>query len=255
MMVDGAGYDIDGRILYVGQKAYALPTLHAAVSTLGLGLAGLLVPIELANRFVSFDDMIDGIEAAAPEIYEKTLIYAAPVKDATVNIIGWSTRENGPTAYVLRMNEAARDEEIATRDAAHRREFGQNAFVDSTAFKLERTDFSTINPPPFRPMSEIGFPSFDLSEDIGDQADVELDLLHILEAQRRRKFATRPGSVEAHKIGGLALLTSVTGAGVFQKVVHRWVDDRIGGLIEPDQINDWTAWRKKAARKLRKGNP
>jgi hypothetical protein len=252
MMVDGAGYDVDGRILYIGQKAYALPTLHAVISTLGMGLAALYIPIDLAKRFTSFDDMVDGIEEAAPHIYSNTLGSNAPVSDVTMNIIGWSVRENAPAAYILKMNEPRRSYDLAVRDQKHRREFGAGAMVESSAFKLERTDFSTINPPPFRPLNEIAFPSYDLNEDIGDQVeDVELDLLHMLEAQRRRKFASLPGAVDAHKVGGVALLSTVTSAGVFQKVVHRWTEDRVGEFILPHSIGDWNRWRALRASQAR----
>lgn len=244
MMVDGAGYDLDGVIKYIGQKAYALPTLHAAVSTLGVGLAGLFIPIDLTRRFSSFDEMADGLQTAAPSIYSEIIASSeAPINDVTLNIIGWSTREDGPASYMLKMNEPAREEELSFRDAQHHKEYGEGAFVNAPAFKLERTDFSTINPPPYRPLNKIGFPNYDLSEDIGDQVEnVELDLLHILEAQRRRKFAVRPGCESAHKVGGLALVTSVTADGIFQKIVHRWTEDQIGEPIAPMPI-DWKEWR------------
>jgi hypothetical protein len=37
-------------------------------------------------------------------------------------------------------------------------------------------------------------------------------------------------AIEAYKIGGMALLTSVTAEGVFQKVFHGWTEDKIGVL-------------------------
>ncbi|MCK1317148.1 hypothetical protein [Bradyrhizobium sp. 23] len=244
MMVDGAGYDVDGVIQSISQKAFALPTLHAAISTLGVGMAGHLFAMQLEGRFTSFDDMIEGIEPAAAGIYAALLeVGVGTITDVTITIIGWSRRDQGPAAYTMRMSEPESEAYIQQRDARHRAEFNDDTGLGVKAFQLQRTDFSTINPPPFRPLNEIGFPHYQFDEDIGEVADPEIDLLHMLEAQRRRKFATRPGCAEAHKIGGLALLSSITANGVYQKVVHRWEEDRLGETIQPVEIADWRAWR------------
>jgi hypothetical protein len=243
MMVDGAGYDANGVVLSISQKAFALPTLHAAVSSLGIGLAGHLFAIHLERRFSSFDDMVERIEAVAPEIYESLLNSVdVAITDVALTIIGWSQAEDGPAAYTLRMNEPDKETEIGERDARHSAEFGSDSAAGGGAFELVRCDFSTINPPPVAMLNELAFPDYKFVDDLGEVAIPEIDLLHILEAQRRRKFATRPGCEEAHKVGGLALLTSITRDGVSQKVVHRWTEDRIGELISPLPI-DWKAWR------------
>lgn len=243
MMVDGAGYDANGVVLSISQKAFALPTLHAAISSLGIGMAGQLFAIQLERHFTTFDDMIERIEGVAPGIYESLLdVGIGTVTDVALTIIGWSEAEAGPAAYTLLMNEPESEAYIRERNARHDAEFGAGARVGGAAFTLSRCDFSTINPPPVRPLTDLEFPDYQFVDDLGEIANPEIDLLHILEAQRRRKFATRPGCDEAHKVGGLALLTSITKDGVSQKVVHRWLEDRVGETIKPLPI-DWKSWR------------
>jgi hypothetical protein len=75
-----------------------------------------------------------------------------------------------------------------------------------------------------------------------------LDLLHLLEVQRRTKFSLGEGYPERHWVGGLALLTTVTKDGVSQRVMHRWDEDRLGEIIEPLPVADWKSWRATKAK-------
>jgi hypothetical protein len=70
-----------------------------------------------------------------------------------------------------------------------------------------------------------------------ENRNVETDLLHLLEIQRRKKVDTGQSYV-----GGQAVLITITRDGVEQRIVHTWPDDKAGQPIVPLPI-DWTAWR------------
>lgn len=245
MMVDAAGYDTDGVILTLSQKCFALPTLPAAVSATGVGIAGELLAREIGRQFDTFDELIHGLEDFGREFYDvyAETISTFPLTDINMTVIGWSVSRRGPEAYSMAMTEPDQDAYIKERTEKQKAEFGANAIIQNEPFKRVELDTCTINPPPFKPFDQIAFEIKPGAEGF-ELMDPERDLLHILEAQRRRKFATRPGWPEAHKVGGFALLTSVTQDEVTQKIVHRWSEDRVGELISPVPIPDWAAWRQ-----------
>jgi hypothetical protein len=71
LLVDGLSYSADGVIGRISQKCYAIPTAHCIVSSMGAGLAGAILALEIGGRFTSFDDVVDGIESALPHIVNK----------------------------------------------------------------------------------------------------------------------------------------------------------------------------------------
>ena len=66
----------------------------------------------------------------------------------------------------------------------------------------------------------------------------EAKLLHMLEIQRR----LRADDGNCY-VGGNAVLTTVTCAGVTQRVVHRW-PDKVGKPVKPERDINWKALRR-----------
>ncbi|MGY4501095.1 hypothetical protein ACVWYH_005026 [Bradyrhizobium sp. GM24.11] len=79
---------------------------------------------------------------------------------------------------------------------------------------------------------------FPISLAESDRLIPEIDLLQLLEVQRRILYRNRGH----HFIGGWALLTSVDQNGASQRRVHAWTEDKVGELIEPQPV-DWLRWR------------
>lgn len=78
---------------------------------------------------------------------------------------------------------------------------------------------------------------YDLTATDDDAKDPAIDLLHLLEIQRRMLIEG------VSYVGGLATLTSIDATSVTQRVVHVWENDKPGVKIEPEQI-DWKAFRR-----------
>jgi hypothetical protein len=193
-----------------------------------------------ALRFDSFDSVVLGIESQMPDIVEKhsSMLDQAAFSDCQIFIAGWSESRRAGEAYVMT---------VAPPDAA---EFWREKHVGSgysgELFKLEQIHGISGNPPPspehFR---EAGL-TFNGTADTVHEFITPLDLLHLLEIQRRLKCPIRDGYPERHWIGGLALLTTVTAESVTQSVMHRWTEDQVGQIVTPRPIN-WTSWRASRA--------
>lgn len=252
IMVDGVSYEKTGEIAEISQKCLALPTLQMALTVMGPVHGGLVMASELQKRCESFDEFVDLAEEIMPVIFERHLNFlsGSGVPDCWLYIGGWSDRDSSPKAFCMlcvpRESEAywqmARERESAA--------YGDDMTVKDRPFALVDLaeggsgSASVINPPWPAELTpaDCGLKIDAAPDDVPDAMDPELDLLHIMEMQRRRKVPLRPGLPPAHWVGGVALLTSVTEAGISQRIVHRWLEDKIGELIEPAPI-DWVAWR------------
>jgi hypothetical protein len=251
IMVDGVSYEKNGVIVEVSQKCLALPTLHMALTVMGPVHAGLVMASELQKRFRSFDEFVEGVESVMPSIFGEYLNFlsGSGIPDCRLYIIGWSERENAPKAFSMLC--VPQQSEAYWQMAAKREAAAYDMpVVDDRPFALVDLAAGTagsvnvINPPWPEHLSpaECGL-QFDVEpDDVPDAMDPELDLLTIMEMQRRRKVSLRPGLPPAYWVGGVSLLSSVTESGISQKIVHRWDEDEIGELIEPRPI-DWQAWR------------
>jgi hypothetical protein len=262
VMVDGVSYDKSGIIVEKTQKCIALPTLHMAMTVMGPVHADLVMASHLSKRFTSFDDLIDGVEDYLPAIFELNLglLSESGIPDSRVYFAGWSEKQRAPLAYSMNCIppeseaywRAARGRESAVYGAANVIDDGDEPFklIDLR----EATGSAAICNPPWAEhlsMAECGM-QFDAEPaEIPDLMNPELDLLTIMEMQRRRKVPLRPGETAAHWVGGFALLTSITEAGISQRIVQRWPEDRIGQLINPKPIY-WKAWRAARAREIAK---
>jgi hypothetical protein len=70
----------------------------------------------------------------------------------------------------------------------------------------------------------------------------EIDLLQIMQMQRESLIDYNGQDICA--VGGLALLSTVARGGtITQRVIHRWPEDKIGELMQPQPITDWKQWR------------
>lgn len=246
MMVDGVSYDKSGVIQEVTQKCIALPTLNAAVTVMGPVLGALVMAAELQKRFATFDELVDGIEAVMPDLFNANLsvLSGSGIPDTRVYLAGWSARNDGPAAYSMQCVPPESDQYWRETVADQAKEFGAGNIVEDDPFRLVKLDSLIANPPPAPGLTlEMCGISIDGSpDDVIDAMDPALDLLTVLEMQRRRKVPVRPGELPAHWVGGLALLTSITRGGIAQRVVHRWEEDRAGSLIQPRPI-EWKQWR------------
>jgi hypothetical protein len=238
IMVDGLSYGSDGVIEAISQKCWACPTSHFVVSSMGAGSAGLIFSVEAGRLFPSFDALVASIEVAMPEICQKhaASLGQSEFTDCEVYFAGWSKARNRPEAYIMRVHDEA--------SQAYWDEQTQNTGYEAKPYKLMPITDITGNPAAdVAELREAGLVRKDVTVDeLCEVLDPCIDLLAMLEVQRRRKTPLRPGLPVRHWVGGLALLTSITRDGITQRVVHRWEEDAIGQIVKPRPI-DWKAWR------------
>ncbi|MFZ2652027.1 MAG: hypothetical protein WA210_18165 [Burkholderiaceae bacterium] len=242
MAVDGASYTQDGILRSVVQKCFALPTLPMLVA--GMGLAGVTAAAadEIAQRFATFDDAVAGLEAFMPEF----------VSDHEGHLFSSDSTQNHFTVYFVGLSAKRGLEAYAMFycDPDHRDYWRSkaNGVTSKEPFVLERVAGCTLSPPVTgREMSAAGIPCQGSSEAEILERFTDVDLLHVMEIQRRDKGGPLlPGMDSKFWVGGHCQISTLTGDGtITQRTVHRW-PDKIGEPITPE-TPDWQQWRTRVA--------
>jgi hypothetical protein len=173
-----------------------------------------------------FDDLVRKTGAFFYELFD---IYAknnaCETKFGSVVLAGWLEDEDRPAAFIIDVIAAG----AAEIEARLQGKIDGEPFRELTALPL-----ITIPTPDVDLIRSTGWP---VSMDLNNM-DPERELLHIAQVQRQQvKNRSRV------LVGGQATLTTITKAGLTQRVVHTWPEDQVGQTIEPKPI-DWTKWWK-----------
>ncbi|MGB3043903.1 MAG: hypothetical protein WBB98_12030 [Xanthobacteraceae bacterium] len=224
MIVDSVSYAPDGLIIANNlSKAKAIPTLNMAFSMTGpANFAGLMTDI-IAGSFATFDAFVDEAEDWLPDVFNG-LAEERRGGDAiaTFYAIGWSERHCRGESYSINMwtDDCSRlDEVLANSNGLPTRKLVRQTSIagtplpseeltDACRFVIKRTDDYVA----------------------------AVDLLHMAEIARHEEIEGK------HWVGGKAVLTSIDAAGLSQKIIQIWGEDKIGEYIAPQPI-DWKAWR------------
>jgi hypothetical protein len=235
IMCDGAGYGSDGTLQRVLSKAFSMPHLAAVISTRGHAAALSFIGTRLGTLFGSFDELVAGIEAELPAIANdsETLFAMEGVTSTEIALIGWSEKDDIGKAFTIQTGNASET----------RAEYAD--FEQPEPFKLVERPNAIAWPVPDADIMRAA----EFRDDVDIEKLVpEIDLLQIMEMQRRSLIEFN--GQEIHLVGGLALLSTVARGGVItQRVIHRWSEDTIGELIQPEPITDWKQWRTALATK------
>lgn len=237
ILTDGLSYNSDGVVQGISQKCYAIPTLHAAVSAIGAGAADLIFWHSFSKMFASFDELVSDLEHRIHEIYDqrRELLEQSEFSDCELYIAGWSAARRRPEAYMMRIH--------SPESQAYWDKSAIGTGYSSEAFKLQQLDGVVANPGVEVDDLVAAGLSFDCAADqISEAMSADIDMLHLIEVQRRRKVPLRPGRDAHYWVGGVALLTSIDATGISQRVLHRWGEDRVGSVVTPEPI-DWRPWR------------
>lgn len=234
LLVDGLGYRADRTIVEIRQKAYSFPVARMAVTSTGPAAIGLLAGHALEAAFGSFDAIVEGAAEFLPGWYSDQDFSAharhavtGHVGEATLTLVGWSAERRRPEAYFMLMcpPEAA---DIWKAEGSPPFQLRPEEHFCATPFP----SMSEIIAADFRPLLDAARDR-DLAG-MAERMDPESDLLWFLEIQRRHRDDYGPSAV-----GGLALLTTVTEAGISQRVIRRWEEDQLGSKVSPQPI-DWS---------------
>lgn len=239
ILSDGLGYRPDGVIVRIGPKCFTIPNANCAIASMGAGSAALVFGYDLGSEYSTFDEIVENAEKAIPGIYQrhKKTFDQAQFSDVQLFIAGWSDERDQAEAYAMLVTDGSSDEHWRKMHAS------EDAFAFEP-FKLQRIDDYACNPGvEIETMKAAHYPVRGTTlEEIVANTDPQVDLLHMMEMQRRMETPLRAGLDLHYWVGGFALLTSVTRDGITQKVLHRWSEDRVNDVVTPQPI-DWAAWR------------
>jgi hypothetical protein len=231
ILTDSACYFDSGVVAMFRDKCQPIPELHCAVLTFGPMMWSTLISSAIRERFTSFDQMKAGIEPLMREIFYFNWHDVTTSADGNATelwVVGWSESLNAPDAFPILLYDL---------EDPNERFRGPNI---PPPFTIDNVQVLCHTPSPTPAMLEEARLPFSLSEmtleDL-EQIRPDVDLLHLLEIQRRIAFTG--GS---HKVGGYAQLTSVDRNGVRQRRIHEWAEDKVGELIKPLPV-DWIKWR------------
>jgi hypothetical protein len=245
LAVDAAAYFVSGKVAGFREKCRAIPALHCAVTTLGPSLWQDIIVDAIADNFTSFDDMRAGIEPLIEEIFEA---HSTSVSDGGHEvwgdawIIGWSEQRQAPEGFTICFRHLDEwNRMVAAGDTVARR-----------PFRIDPLGSLGLNWHPHPTAQELFEARFPIPLNETDRLIPEIDLLQLMEIQRRLPFDKVGGG--AYCIGGFALLTSVDRNGVSQRRIHEWPDE-VGKIIEPGPPPDWAKWRAERERALEVKEP
>lgn len=215
MLVDGAGYDALGIYRQPVLKCIPIPHLRAAVATRGSEAATPLFASLLA-RFTSFDQALaEGAELIEDNFDDiQSVLKRSPEAECQIFLAGWSESKNAPESYVL------------------------TSFFNP-AQGLEPWEFHPLEEASAAPLpSPSAIAAAGLAITSVERFNPVIDGVKLMEAQRATRVhvtADERGD-ELCLVGAFAMLTTITAAGVEQRVIHRWAD-KIGERMNVTTAN------------------
>lgn len=189
-----------------------VPHLRMALTTRGAVAALPHLTTDLVAEFPTFDAVVEGVPeflARAHDHLMMRLADQAGCGEVDLGLVGWSTSRRQCEAYAL-----------STLDQP-----------GWPAFTLQRHDVFLAPTPPLAEMEAAGILVGGRIPDL----DPEGMLMAALELQRRQRMPL-VGMFDGqshHIVGGHAVLTEITEAGITQRIARTW-PDRIGERITPD---------------------
>lgn len=235
---DAGSYLPDGTIVGFASKLHALPHLPAVLTARGPGLSGPIFANEFGRRAVSFDALIDNIEALFEQLHDQYRDLITAFEQATELIIGgWSERRRAMAVYHI--SSASKKDLLKTEQLA-------DGMVPMTPDPFELVELKgDITMAPHIGPGDLEKAFGDLFQNfasVDDLPPLEIFARTVMELQRERQWQMFHDQPAAHFIGGFIQLTTVTPREITSRVIHRWSEDRAGAAITPTPI-DWAAWR------------
>jgi hypothetical protein len=224
ILTDGLLYGDKTNVIQL-DFAKCLPIEGSNACVAAAGPAGFAYLVAGVAENYRFNDLVRRTGAFFNELFD---IYAknnaCETKFANLVLAGWLEEEDRPAAFII--DVIAAGAEIETR---------LQGKINGEPFReLTELPIITIPAPDIDLIKSTGWP---VGVDLGEM-DPERELLHIAEVQRQQ---VKGGSRVL--VGGQATLTTITKAGLTQRIVHTWPEDKVGEPIQPAPI-DWAAWRR-----------
>lgn len=217
---DAAIYRRAEGVVAFGNKVTAIAHLNGLVTCAGTAAAAPLFGWDFSHRYTDWDSMIERLPSDLPEMAAS---YGLP-HGAIVLLAGISPTR-GPEAWNFCLDDAV--------PPANTREEMEASPYHGRPFSLVKlpAHVETPVPPPDMAIA-ANWEGFDPE---ADEATTIWSMRKLLTMQRHMPLPEGVGG-----IGGFAEITTVSEAGITQRIVERW-SDRLGAPLRPGAI-DWKAW-------------
>jgi hypothetical protein len=212
LLADTAAYTPDGVVRQFVSKVITLPHISTVLATRGAMPSLNLVAIELGKTATSLDDLIERGAEIIREAHEDGDLdyFGNSEREFDLVCVGWSDRNSRAEAHAL----------------------SSLTHAGSEPYLFARHDLIMAPQPSPSELNAAGLTVGGQFQDFRPARD----LLRIMEMQRLKPGATGSDSeIEAHVVGGSAIMTEVTRDSISQRIVQRWPDDRVGERIKPLQ--------------------
>jgi hypothetical protein len=229
---DAAMYQNDQTVTDFGCKAFPIAHWPGLVTSAGNSAMVPLFGWSLSQEFASFDAAVESAEQRLPVYAER---YGLP-NGGQFFLVGISSR--GPEAYVCRTDDALPPGVTVAQAEA-------SGYWADARYKLIRLPNVGMSPVPNDQVLAANYEGIDPDD---DPETVVWGIRKMLEMQRQTKLPDGIGG-----IGGFAQLTTISGAGITQRILQRWSADRTGALLKPAPIV-WAHWHRDNPKPVQKPN-
>ncbi|MBN8963033.1 MAG: hypothetical protein J0H71_18015 [Rhizobiales bacterium] len=230
VLTDAAIYTKADGVSAFGLKAYPVANWPGLVTGVGNANASLILAFALAQTFggedVAFDTMIATSDMSMPEYLAGTKFPGG----GEIIICGISKARNRPEIYSFRLDDTIPP---GVTPAEIKEAIKQGFYAEKPGQLLKLPDNVMTPVPPLQLSLAANYEGIKPT-DTEDQ--VIWSMRKHLTMQRHMPLAD-----DVSGIGGFATLTKITADGITQRIVDRWPEDQIGGLIRPARI-DWQKW-------------
>lgn len=228
VVTDAASYDSRGIVTGLASKVRSIPQWPGVVTGRGHSIILTLVGEHVSNTFLTFDDAIEGIAGTLPSALSRHP-WLPENAAAEVIIAGWSIKNDRHEAYVL----ATAQQELKGLTQQEADELvASGRGINPDVMKLQKLPEFVWGP--LLVVDWLFTTGYKFNEN-PTPAETIKDLRRIIELQRH-------DPAYPHRVGGWAELTIVTKTDITQSILHRWPEDEVGFVIEPDPIKDWPAF-------------
>lgn len=225
LATDAAIYQHDQTVVAFGTKVWPVSHWPGLVACAGNAAAVPLFGWSLSQEFSAWDDLIDDAERGLANLARLVKDYG--LSHAAVLLAGISAKR-GPEAYTFQTTTELPP--CTTREEAEASPYFQPPYVLT---KLPDVIMTPVAPPEMAIAANY--------EGIDVDADPDVVVWGIRKVLAMQRAMPLPDGIGG--IGGWAELTTVSEAGVTQRIIDRWPGDKVGAPLHHGPIS-WDSWHR-----------
>lgn len=227
LAADGVCYDGDGDIRGFISKLIPIVEMQCVMGWTGIADFGWALRHEMGDGFRDFDDLVDGLaetcEAVHAEMMERDGIAEdAPsdMRDVSIVIAGWSPRNERYEGYRI-LSYAKGSLNIGT---------GEHSVIEPWELRPLPEVWCSHRPNE----SALSICHLEDGDTVPDGRWAPL-LVCACRASSGTMLHEVTGEPQTYNCGGFLQLAIVDGNGIRSWIAHRWLEDEIGGPVDPSR--------------------